>query len=119
MIKKHLRESGMSKTELARRINTTSQNVYGIFKRKSIDTGLLQKLSDALGVDFFQYYTQGSLASEPPNTYLKQNEAALLKQQVKFCEEKIALMERENEYLREINDLLKEKISGGTKKPKS
>lgn len=45
-------------TELGREINTSKQNIYGIFKRKSIDTLLLMKLSRALHHDFFMEYVQ-------------------------------------------------------------
>jgi hypothetical protein len=46
-------------TELARQIKTSKQNVYGIYRRASIDTELLQKLSRALEFDFFAYYASG------------------------------------------------------------
>ena len=45
-------------TELGREISTSKQNIYGIFKRKSIDTLLLMKLSRALNHDFFMEYVQ-------------------------------------------------------------
>lgn len=59
--------SGMTVTELARRIKTTRQNVYGIFERSSIDTALLERIGKALNYDFFQHYinksTRGDLAA--------------------------------------------------------
>ena len=40
-------------TELGAKIETSKQNVYGIFKRRSIDTELLSKICKALEHDFF------------------------------------------------------------------
>ena len=57
IIKKRVDELGITKAEFARRINTTSQNIYGIFKRESIDTALLIKISQTLDNNFFQYFT--------------------------------------------------------------
>lgn len=86
LIKKRVEEKGMNKSEFARRINTTSQNVHGIFKRKSIDTALLQKISEVLAFDFFQYYTP------------------LLKE--------VKKLQEENQLLKEMNAFLKEKKRG-------
>lgn len=47
----------MSISEFGRRINQSRVNVYSIFKRKSIDTGLLAKIGQVLEHDFFLYYT--------------------------------------------------------------
>ena len=56
-IKQVFDKKGMTVSEFGRRINKSRENVYSIFKRKTIDTGLLQKISDVLEHDFFQYYT--------------------------------------------------------------
>ena len=56
-IKQITDKKGVNITEFSRRINTSRENVYGIFKRKTIDTGLLEKISKVLEHDFFQYYT--------------------------------------------------------------
>ena len=49
---------GCTKTWLAEQINCDHSNINHIFKRQSIDTELLVKLSNALGVNFFEYYLQ-------------------------------------------------------------
>ena len=36
IIKQRVEELGMSKAEFSRRINTTSQNIYGIFKKNQL-----------------------------------------------------------------------------------
>jgi len=43
---------------LARKINCARPNVYYIFKQDSINTDLLLKISQALGHDFFRYYSE-------------------------------------------------------------
>lgn len=48
---------------LARKIHTDRRNVYDIFKRSSIDTELLLRLSVALHKDFFKLY-QAKLEEE-------------------------------------------------------
>jgi hypothetical protein len=50
-------KKGMTVSEFGRRINKSRENVYSIFKRKTIDTGLLLIISEVLEHDFFQYYT--------------------------------------------------------------
>lgn len=45
-------------TWLARKINCQRPNIYHIFRSDSINTDLLKKISQALNVDFFKYYSQ-------------------------------------------------------------
>lgn len=56
-IKTVVNQKGISVSEFGRRINKSRENVYSIFKRKSIDTDLLSTISKVLEHDFFQYYT--------------------------------------------------------------
>jgi hypothetical protein len=57
LIGKVLKEHGIQKSEFARRINKTRQNIDDIFKRESIDTELLYNISLVLKHDFFQHYS--------------------------------------------------------------
>ena len=52
-VRRKLEERGMSVAEFSRRICCTRCNVYDIFKRKDINTGLLEKISKELDFDFF------------------------------------------------------------------
>lgn len=52
LIGKVVKEHGIQKSEFARRINKTRQNVDDIFKRESIDTELLFNISTVLKYDF-------------------------------------------------------------------
>ena len=54
LIKTVFDESGMSVSELARRINLERTSVYGIFERPSVDVVLLANISKALNHNFLQ-----------------------------------------------------------------
>jgi len=58
IIKKKIKERGISITEFGRRINTHRRNVYDIFERESIDTALLYKISNVLEQNLFEYYIE-------------------------------------------------------------
>jgi hypothetical protein len=65
-------EKRIKPVELARLISTTKQNVYSIFRRKSIDTDQLVQISKALEFNFFEYYNdlvQGALVHEEESLY--------------------------------------------------
>ena len=53
LIKSVFDESGMTISELARRLHYERTNIYTIFKRRTIDVELLVKLSEALNHNFF------------------------------------------------------------------
>ena len=58
----------------AKEIGLTRDGVYKIFKKESIDTEQLQKISKVLDHNFFSYYEQPSHAKES-----NQNMVSLLK----------------------------------------
>ena len=107
-IKEVFERSGMTVTELAKRVKTTRQNVYGIFERSSIDTALLQRLGEALHHDFFKYYINDpSLPnSEDPLTPYKKEKKRKIVLQIEIEEEnqneilKLALGDKAFEILR-------------------
>ena len=53
-IKIVIEQKGITITEFAKRINKSRENVYSIFTRKTIDTGLLTVISEVLDYDFFK-----------------------------------------------------------------
>jgi len=53
IIKQKLEESSMSMKEFAGRIKCERTTVYNIFERKSIDSELLLRISQALNFDFY------------------------------------------------------------------
>ena len=63
IIKEELQRQNLSVAWLSRKINCDRRNIYDIFNRHTIDTGLLFRLSEALGVNFFTYYSASLAAS--------------------------------------------------------
>ena len=53
IIKEVVERKGMSATEFADKICVSRTNVYGIYERKTIDSGLLAKISEVLNHNFF------------------------------------------------------------------
>lgn len=113
-IKNIVEKKGMAKTELARRMNMTSSNVHKIFTRKTIDTGLLIKLSEILEYDFFKYYPKYITEKEPAITLLNDTNEnpGYYETLKKNYETKIETLIKEINYLKEINQMLKEKLEG-------
>lgn len=54
LIEEELRRQERSVAWLARKLFCQRQNIYDIFKRESIDTTLLKRISSVLGHDFFR-----------------------------------------------------------------
>lgn len=100
MIRKRIKEVGMTKSEFSRRIDTSPQNVYGIFKRESCDTLLLQKIGKVLNYDFFQHYNGQNLNGVTVTDLQKQVIELLASNK---------LLSEENSYLKEIVELYREK----------
>ncbi len=65
IIQTTLKEQGRTVVWFARQLCCDRTNVYKIFSKDSIDTGLLYKISTILGVDFFanisNYYKADTL----------------------------------------------------------
>ena len=129
LIKKRLQETGMSKTEFARRINKTSQNVYDIFERKTIDTGLLYTISSILDFNFFESYSLAIKTSVSFSVKLNDSDqplitagemvGSLLQLEQKMNEQtlEISALKKEIAYLMEINGLLSGRRKIEIKKP--
>ncbi len=110
-IKEVLEKRGISKSELGRRLNMTSTNVHKIFKRETVDTGLLQKISAALNYDFFQYYSPSIIQSfnEDKEIYAAGNEYELNQCKKELELLKLEMAQKEIDYLKRINELLEKK----------
>ncbi len=74
-IKTVFETKGISVTEFARRINKSRENIYSIFSRKTIDTGLLLNISKVLDFDFFSLFSKKSyvLAEEVQRLKVENN----------------------------------------------
>lgn len=91
-IKIVVESKGMAITKFAKLINKSRENVYSIFNRKTIDTGLLMTISKVLEHDFFQYFSESNLK---------------LASQISLLEEEIKMLRENNNYLRSQLDLRK------------
>jgi len=94
---------GITKTELGRRLNMSSTNVHKIFKRESIDTALLQKISTVLEYDFFTFYSDGSTKNNVVPSFVLQDKPEEYKTALEQCREKVVMLEK-------INQLQEDKI---------
>jgi|GEM_PF-1054238 len=63
-IKNLVKNKGISVTEFADRINNSRRNVYEIFDKKTIDTGLLIKIGKVLEQNLFLLYVSEKDISE-------------------------------------------------------
>lgn len=118
-IKSRAKELRIGPTELGKMINTSKQNVYGIYKRKSIDVEMLKKISKALDYDFFHYYITARLPllEEEKGAYsfqefnkLKEDYKNVLKEHMEL-KEKYELLKKVNELLEKNNQLLIQKTN--------
>jgi hypothetical protein len=68
IIQQELRHQERTVSWLARKLNCNRQNVYDIFKRRTIDTELLMRISLVLNVNFFEIYSREYLARKNEDT---------------------------------------------------
>ena len=58
LIRREMERQERTPTWLAKKINCQRPNVYYIYRSESINTDLLEKISRALQVDFFSFYSK-------------------------------------------------------------
>jgi transcriptional regulator with XRE-family HTH domain len=103
-IKEKVSENQLSLADFAKALNKSRPLIYNIFERKSIDTALLQKISDVLGFNFFSLYIPTKESSSIENGSLEE-----LKIQLDTTQQALNLAKMELEYLKKINSLLEER----------
>lgn len=108
-IKARAKELRVGPTELAKKISTSKQNVYGIYKRESIDTILLDKISKALQFDFFVLYIQPKLFPHTDSSYKKTKNYPLPDEEYNVLRAQLADLQEKYELLKRVNVLLEEK----------
>lgn len=112
-IKKRAKELRIGPTELGEMINTSKQNIYGIYKRKSIDTETLRKLSIALEYDFFEYYRhedkKHAKTSEPAIAYEKKNKKMVSAEEYEKLKAAYENLKEKYDLLKKVNSLLEKK----------
>jgi transcriptional regulator with XRE-family HTH domain len=104
-IKEVFDHQNMKLTDFADELGTVRQNVYRIFKKRHLDTGLLLKISQVLNHNFFQYYISSSEGGD-----LHQGaEIKRLNQENMEHQRQLELAKKEIDYLRKIIKLMEEK----------
>ena len=93
----------MKLTDFADELGTVRQNVYRIFRKRHLDTGLLLKISQVLHHNFFQYYV------DQPDELVDQKGLTQLKSEASEFREQLELSQKEVDYLRKIIKLMEEK----------
>lgn len=115
IIANRLLQTGMSKSEFARRIIKARQNVNDILKRQSVDTELLTAISKALKFDFFQYYVQDlnadySISEPSTELLLLQEQSQEYKRRSTECEMQLIAAKKEIELQSTIIALYKRNL---------
>jgi len=93
----------MKLTDFADELGTVRQNVYRIFRKRHLDTGLLLKISQVLHHNFFQYYVERPEALAPDGSVTQ------LKSEATEYRQQLELSKKEVDYLRKIIRLMEEK----------
>lgn len=101
-IKEVFDSQGMKLTAFADELGTVRQNVYRIFRKRHVDTGLLLKISQVLNHNFFQYYVD-------TNTHPGEEKIAHLEAEVFEHIRQLELSRKEIDYLRKIIKLMEDK----------
>lgn len=90
---------GIPKAELGRRLNMSSTNVHKIFKRASIDTSLLEKISEVLDYNFFLHFYLGEkpmIVQGLDDKLFAEDSSEQYKTAIELYQEKIAMLEKIN-----------------------
>jgi transcriptional regulator with XRE-family HTH domain len=96
----------MRLSDFADELGTVRQNVYRIFKKKHLDTGLLTKVSEVLNHNFFGYYnTQPTDSSKSDQTVASlQQQLELSRQEIDYLKRIILLMDEKARLLKIVED---------------
>jgi transcriptional regulator with XRE-family HTH domain len=79
-IKRIVKKRGITVEELAQALNVSKPNVFDIYRRESIDTGLLERLCKVLNYNFFKsYYLQYQTEPEKETIELYKEQVDFLK----------------------------------------
>lgn len=63
-IKNKVEEQGKTTVWLAQELGCHRTNLYKIYEKRTIDTGILLHISEILGFDFFQLYSEELVKAE-------------------------------------------------------
>jgi transcriptional regulator with XRE-family HTH domain len=117
-IKEVFESSDIRIGDFADQLGMVRQNVYRIFERTHIDTGLLLKISALLNHDFFQYYTRPQTIESPESKNPKTKganegraatEITALAEELSRTKAALEAANKEIMYLKKIIDLMEER----------
>lgn len=97
IIHEKVKLSQRSVKEVAAHINRSENTMYDIYKRESIDTGLLLKLCEILEFNFFALFNE-----EEPIRLMRDSQIEILNQSIKELKEQILLKDEHINNLKEI-----------------
>ncbi|GCC51298.1 hypothetical protein SanaruYs_15210 [Chryseotalea sanaruensis] len=91
-------------SDFAEQLGTVRQNVYRIFKKRHLDTGLLLRISQVLEHNFFQYYCQEGEQDSLKDLQLTKldDELNLATKEISYLKKIIALMEERAELVQQV-----------------
>jgi transcriptional regulator with XRE-family HTH domain len=96
-----VKKRGMKVEELAKRLNVSKPNIYDIYRRNSIDTGLLERLCKVLDHNFFEQYAHKCRTQHERDSYeYVVRENTLLKQMVRDKDELYQLVKAKLEMVK-------------------
>jgi len=105
MVQEVFESRNMKLSDLADQLGTVRQNVYRIFKKNDLDTGLLIKISEVLNHNFFHYYkTPDPTADQPVDKELTElkTQLDLSKKEIDYLKKIIVLMEEKARLLQAV-----------------
>lgn len=106
-IKARAKELKIGPSELGLLINTSKQNIVGIYKRKSIDSEQLWFVSQALKFNFFALYELPGL--DKGHIKIMQKELDAVKSENKKLKKELQNLQEKNALLIRLNELLEMK----------
>lgn len=95
IIKKVLEEKKISPSELAARLSVHPGSISRLFNYKDMHSSQLAKISQAVGHDFFKYFSQ--------DIRVERSES---EKKLEEMRKELDLLRKENGYLKQINELL-------------
>jgi transcriptional regulator with XRE-family HTH domain len=100
----------MTQNTLSVLVNTSASNIARITQRKNVEVHMLYKISKALKHNFFKHFpvVEEEQPAEKDKVVEELNaKIASLEKQAQSDNIEIRILKQENEYLKEINDLMK------------
>ncbi|NBP70082.1 MAG: XRE family transcriptional regulator [Cytophagia bacterium] len=104
LIQQVFEQKAIKLSDFAEQLGTVRQNVYRIFKKRHLDTGLLLRISQVLDHNFFQYYCQEETQDSLKDIQLTklQEELTLASKEITYLKKIIALMEERAELVQQV-----------------